>query len=372
MYRSFSVAPLFFFAIILFSLGGCLPGVDSDGDGLSDWEEGTFDFDGDGIPNHLDLDSDGDGKPDSVEGRGDVDGDGIPNFLDPDDTVSVRFSFRFGGRNRAYDVFTPDSYDGNTPLPILLMLHATGQTKDEIRQLTRFNPLAQNENFIAVYPNAVEKNWNDGRAIPGLTAYDENVDDVGFLLEVLARVNAGYNVDPKRVYLAGMSNGGIMAQRLAIERADLFAGVATVLASIPTNLLALPTPAAPVPILMMNSEDDPLLPFAGGDVVAGGFFLGSFLSVPETLGYWVSLNGNDTTPTTVDLPNIRTDDQSAVYRSEFPAGPANAQVVFYGLTGAGHSWPGGPIQPDALSVPVNYDIDATRVLWDFLSAQRLP
>jgi len=60
---------------------------------------------------------------------------------------------------------------------------------------------------------------------------------------------------------------------------------------------------------------------------------------------------------------------STVFRSTYTPGAANAEVVLYGLDGAGHSWPGGPIQPDVYSVPVNYDIDATDVMWNFLSAQ---
>ncbi|MCZ7681084.1 MAG: hypothetical protein M5U28_20770 [Sandaracinaceae bacterium] len=72
-------------------LEGCDPNLDADGDGIADQAEGMSDFDGDGVPNHLDDDSDGDGIPDREEHQGNIpcslpdsDGDRVPNWLDRD------------------------------------------------------------------------------------------------------------------------------------------------------------------------------------------------------------------------------------------------------------------------------------------------
>ena len=136
------------------------------------------------------------------------------------------------GRTRSYLVHVPPKYDPKRPTPVVLAFHGGGQQR--LEQMVRFcglNEKADKEGFIAVYPNGTGRleqmlTWNGGNCC-GYAMWN-NVDDVGFtraLLDDLAKVA---NVDAKRVFATGISNGGIMCYRLASELSDRIAAIAPV------------------------------------------------------------------------------------------------------------------------------------------------
>ena len=357
--------------LALVALSGCLF-QDSDGDGLTDIEETTLDTDGDNVPNSQDLDSDADATPDADEGAGDVDGDGIPNFGDTDDTVPLARSLAFGGRQRSYDVFVPSATKGASDVPLVIALHGTGQTSEQFRHVAKLSLLAESEGFIAAYPEAVELNWNDGREVAGIPAYDQNVDDVGFLNAMVAALDGEFGVDLSRVYLLGFSNGAMMALRMAIESPETAAAVGCVAASLPVQLAALPAPVSPTPLLIINSIDDPVLPFEGGTVTFMGFTLGELISVDDTVEYWVDVNNANPEPLATALPNAATYDNCTVQQNFHAPETGGVDVLAYTISGGGHSWPGGPQQADTFARPVCYDFDATKVMTTFFAQFRRP
>jgi polyhydroxybutyrate depolymerase len=166
------------------------------------------------------------------------------------------------------------------------------------------------------------------------------------------------------VYAAGFSHGGIMALRLAIESPETFAAVGTVAASLPVQLTQLPAPALPTPVAMINSIDDPVLPFEGGRLIFRGFEIGNMVSVPDSIGYWVEVNGANAEPLVDALPDIATYDNCTVQRGVHQG---DAPVARYTISGGGHSWPGGPQQFEEAARPVCYDIKATDVLLEFFA-----
>ncbi|MBI1318125.1 MAG: hypothetical protein GC168_04125 [Candidatus Hydrogenedens sp.] len=342
---------------------GCLF-QDADGDGLPDLQETCVDLDGDNVPNCQDLDSDSDGVPDAVEGDGDVDGDGLPDFLDVDDSQPLQLNLAWDGRSRYYELYLPPGVEKGTSVPLLLGLHGTGQTSEQFRHQARIKVFAESTGFIAAYPEGVELNWNDGRAVSGITAYDQNVDDVGFLAALIDAIALDFPVDTSRVYIAGFSNGSVMAQRFALERPEKIAAIACVAGQLAENLLELPAPEMPTPILMVNSRDDRVVPFAGGEASLLGMSLGRFASVPESVAYWVGVNGAAETPASIAIDTADYDNCSVV-RKIYAPGASGAGVVLYEITGAGHAWAGGLQQVGALSTPVCYDIDATAAAVQF-------
>ena len=342
---------------------------DSDGDGILDLTEGVADPDADTLPNFLDTDSDGDGVSDEEEGEGDTDADGIPNYLDNDDTQSGEQTLEHGGLVRTYELHVPEQYDGTTDYPLFIVLHGMGQTGNDIALLSEFDALADAEDFFVAYPNAYEKNWNDGRAVTGIAAYDLDVDDVGFIDALVTRLATLFRVDEQRVYAVGMSNGAMMVFRLACEIPETFAAVAAVAGAMPVNLEETCTPSAALPFMLMNGTADPLVPWEGGIVGSETEPLGEVLSADDSIALLVDLNECPETPSISQEPDVTPLDFAVAYREEHAPGRDDSEVILYRIEGGGHTWPGGPLyQLLWLTGAVCLDFDATETIWEFCLA----
>jgi len=125
-------------------------------------------------------------------------------------------------------------------LPLVIVLHGGGGTGEDQVKLTEggLNTLADKEGFIVVYPDGFDKHWNDGRSgeETGYRTQEENIDDVGFISSLISYFIKELNIDPKRVYVTGMSNGAMMSYRLACELTEKIAAVAPVAGNMPQNL----------------------------------------------------------------------------------------------------------------------------------------
>jgi len=107
----------------------------------------------------------------------------------------------------------------------------------------------------------IRKQWNDGRE-----ARAADIDDVGFLHRLVTALVGRGIADPKQIYIAGVSNGGMMTFRMLCEASELFAGAATVIANMPARIGASCAPRKPMPVVMFNGTADPLVPYDGGGV----------------------------------------------------------------------------------------------------------
>ena len=283
--------------------------------------------------------------------------------------ITLYEKFDYDGLTRNYVVEMPRDFDGTRSVPLLVVLHGAGQTPNEIRNVTQFGQLVEELGFLAVYPEAIGLNWNDGRDVPGLPAYDLDVDDVGFIGTVIERLTTSYAIDLSRVYAVGMSNGALMTHRLAWEAPELFAAVAPVMGAIPVNLFAPPYPGASMPMLIMNGTVDDVVPWEGGDVYYEGQFIGTLVSVPDSVAFWVAHNHCVEPPEVVALEDVDPQDGTRVYREYYAPGPDEAEVVFYRIEGGGHAWPGGHynLWLNAVMTGLSQDIDASRVIWEFCS-----
>jgi len=280
--------------------------------------------------------------------------------------------FSYGGLVRKYKVHVSALYDKDTPAPLLVVLHGMGQKGDDVEGLTGLNNLADEHGFLAVYPDAYQGNWNDARAVPDIPAYDLDVDDVGFILAVIDRVAANYNVDAARVYAAGMSNGAMMAYRLACEAPGVFAAAAAVAGAMPENLAAACAPSIPIPMVMINGTADPVVPWDGGPIMLDGEELGVVLSVLDSVALWVTKNGAAQTPEVTLLPDAAPEDGVRVYKEEHAGFGAGAEVVLYRIEGGGHTWPGGAVLFQLFLGPICQDINASSIIWEFCSPYARP
>ncbi len=275
---------------------------------------------------------------------------------------TIKHSIAVSEITRHYQVYEPESYSGETPLPVVMVLHGGGSRGRAIERLVKFQPIADREGFLVVYPDAQDRLWNDGRA----TTRREDAADVNFLSLILDELSQQYPIDSKRVYATGISNGGFMTQRLACELTDRIAAVATVDATMPQDLAPQCQPSRPVSVLIMAGTEDPFVPYEGGSVQSANG--GKILSVPDSAQMWAQLNGCSLNEEVTPLPN-QADDGTRIEKTVYPNCRAGSNVVLYTVDGGGHTWPGGPqYLPQRIIGKTSQDINASEVIWSFFES----
>ena len=280
---------------------------------------------------------------------------------------------------RTFTVYVPASFDKSVQMPAIIALHGRGTTGKGMMIITRkgFNRLADKDGFLVVYPDGIELNWNDGRKDEEANdrAHRENIDDVGFLSALIDIMIAEYNTDPQRIYITGISNGAMMAYRLACELSQRIAAIAPVDGNIPYLLLGECSPAEPVSVLAINNVLDPLVPFKGGEVRNHSKTkkLGKVLSVKESIEFWVNRNGCLKNPDVNIMPDMDPEDGTRVVREEYNNGRNGTEVALYSIEGGGHTWPGGfQYLPKRKIGVTSRDIDANEVIWAFFKKHSIP
>ncbi|WP_148882263.1 alpha/beta hydrolase family esterase [Thermococcus aciditolerans] len=276
-----------------------------------------------------------------------------------------------GGLKRTYIAHFPPNFSEDEHLPLLIVLHGGGGTGFDMERLTRggLNTLAESERFIVVYPDGIERHWNDGRNLSRYRAQRENIDDVAFISALINLFVRTYGVNGSRVYVTGMSNGGLMTYRLACEVPERLAAVAVVGVSMSENLYGNCSSRVPLPILITLGTDDPIVPWNGGELRFGPVELGRVVSIEKTVEYWAVRNGCTVMHEREYLPDADPEDGTRVWVERYSNCSDGADVVLYGVEGGGHTWPGGyQYLPQSIIGKTNRDIDANEVIWKFLSS----
>ena len=267
-------------------------------------------------------------------------------------------SLKSGGDLRNYWLVRPEGLEKTKPAPLLMVLHGSAGSGEDMMTVTQrgFERLADKEKFVVVYPDALERRWNDQGG---------TVDDVGFLLAIVDKLVADGLVDKNRIYVAGISNGGMMAQRLACEQADRIAGIATVAGGLPEPLQATCKPARALPVLVIHGTEDPIVPWSGG-AVAGFEDFGKVLSARETAKFWAANNRCGDGGVIAAEPDRDPKDGTRVKMEVFASCPAGAAVKLAAVEGGGHTWPGGyQYLPERFIGRTSQDVDANMLIWDF-------
>ena len=279
------------------------------------------------------------------------------------------YSLQHDGLKRTLRIYAPQGHSG--PLPLVLLLHGGGGTGGGMEWLTRrgFNRIADRDGAIVVYPDGIDKGWNDGRSA-NRSAADAAVDDVGFLRGLPQAIAALHPIDPARVYVSGISNGGMMSYRLACEASAEFAAAAPVAANMSVDLAPRCQPARAVPLLIMDGTDDPIMPWKGGAIRVLWMARGTVLSAEESAARWLAL---DRCGAFATLPAITADpsDGTSVVPHTARCG-TDGEVRLYEIRGGGHAWPRGePYLGRMLIGRVSQALDANETIWAFFAAHPL-
>jgi polyhydroxybutyrate depolymerase len=264
-------------------------------------------------------------------------------------------TLQFGGLTRTYSVHVPPG----PPKGLVLNLHGGGGTGVGQQGLTDFDAVADANNLLVAYPDGYDKSWADGRAAS--PADRRHVDDVGFLVALAAKLQNDFGVPAGHVFATGMSNGGFMSNKLACDRADVFAAIAPVAGTLGAGVAC--NPSRPVSVLDAHGTADPLVPFNGGDVHGRGGISHS-ISVNSMVDKWRLADGCQGDPSTEELPDVG--DGTFVRRFDSTACAASSEVVFYRIDEGGHTWPGGKqYLPKAIIGPTTRAFDASEVIAQF-------
>jgi polyhydroxybutyrate depolymerase len=264
-------------------------------------------------------------------------------------------------RTREYIIYLPTGYNTATALPLVFCLHGGGGTGSGFQSMANFNTLAEKEKFIVVYPSGIEKSWNDGRPTD---ANVMGVDDVNFFRTMIQNFSTPYKIDPKRIYVTGISNGGFMSSRLGTELGDKIAAFASDAASVEKNTIYGNISATnPVSAMYIQGTADPLVPFMGGIMTAGSG--GTIASHAEAVAKWVSVNSCNTSAVVTNVPDIASDGTSAV-RRDYNGGTKGTAVTSIVIQNGGHTWPQGLQYLSELIIgKTSQDFNAIETVWEF-------
>ena len=266
----------------------------------------------------------------------------------------------FEGSSRKYLVHLPASYDSSKPTPLIVCLHGGGGDIGFAVRMFRFNEKADKEGFIVAYPNGSGRmgdhilTWNAVECCGYAKAHHRN--DVAFIRHFVEQLKKDYNVDQKRVYIVGFSNGAMMAYKIATEMPEEFAAFASVSGSMNGTEHE---PALPIPALIIHGTADKHIPVAGGGgkLAKWGFNVHA-MPLEYAIDFWTKTDGCQA-PVTQKINN-------EVECKTYPAGKNGAEVVVYTIDGYRHSWPGGHRAWFRADIPYP-DLSATDECWEFFS-----
>jgi polyhydroxybutyrate depolymerase len=288
----------------------------------------------------------------------------------------IRFEERtltYDGLQRRYLVYVPPQYDASQPVPLVFVLHGGGGNPEMYEEVTHFGEKAREEGFILVYPAGTGRlrgerllTWNAGHCCA--YAFEQDVDDVGFFRTLVTQIQDEFAIDADRIYVAGHSNGAMMAYRLAAEMSDVFAAAGIVSGTIggyPTpesdTLYIIPQPEQAVSIIHIHGMADENVRYEGGVNKDNSLSRRSDLSVAESIRFWVEADQCDTDPTQ------ETRDGEMVLVETYACPASGTTVELISIKDGGHAWPGGSVLRRGADRP-SLRVNATDELWAFFSA----
>jgi polyhydroxybutyrate depolymerase len=276
-------------------------------------------------------------------------------------TISV------GGLKRTYLVYMPKGLRKGAPL--VVAMHGSGEDGARMRSETgyAFDRLADTRGFAVVYPDGYEGYWNGCNIVGDYSANRLDIDDVGFLSALAVKLVTEIGIDPQRVFATGVSRGGHMAFRLALEAPDRFRAVAAVSANVPSpdNFKCRPTGHGTSSVMIINGTADPLNPFDGGETGLFGLVRrGKVRASRESARYFAGLNHIADAP---QASEIRTPDGTRVEQMLWHGVGAEAELV--AVQGGGHGMPQPYRRHPRLLGPSPGQPNGAELIWDFFARQ---
>jgi polyhydroxybutyrate depolymerase len=273
------------------------------------------------------------------------------------------------GMRRTYSLYEPANLRPGAPL--VIAMHGSDGTGARLRIATGygFDRLADEHGFAVAYPNAFEGNWNACNIAGDYSANRLDVDDVSFLAALVDELARDTGIDRNRVFATGVSRGGQMAYRLALEAPSRFRAVAAVAANLPTseNFKCRPSAHGASSVMIMNGVEDPLNPYYGGEVQFYGLYRRGHVRSSRSSGqYFADLNHITATPAANE-----TRFANGVRVEDLRWGNAGAvEIELVGIHGGGHGLPQPYRRGPRLLGPSPAMPNGPVLIWSFFDRQR--
>jgi polyhydroxybutyrate depolymerase len=279
-------------------------------------------------------------------------------------------SIDVAGVTRKYDVHIPAGYDATKPHPLMLIFHGFEENPATMALDSGLNDKSDLAGFIAVYPAGSDYPAGSGNRVSwnaGLCCHP-SANDVEFVKELLEDIATVANIDAKRIYAVGMSNGAMMANRLACEIPSKIAAIGTVAG---TKMIDPCSPNRSIPVIHFHGTQDKVISFDGTE----GKPQVPTTSVAKHIAFWVKNNKADATAQMTTLSSLPMKVTQERHRS---TGVGSAEVVLIVIEGGGHLWPGRP-RPARFSTPehrlllgeTTQTVSANDLMWEFLKKHEL-
>jgi polyhydroxybutyrate depolymerase len=286
--------------------------------------------------------------------------------VDPSQFQSCQL--QHAGAKRSYYVHLPRGYHKDKKWPVLFLFHGGGGSAPQALEHYPLLPVSDREGFILVAANGsgplareILRTWNVGWGFG--YAQRNQVDDLGFVRSLILQVEKDYAVDPKRVFLTGLSNGAILSHQAAAAHSDLVTGIAPVAGTVAGKMpadkaLQYPVPPShPVDVILFHGSEDLSLPVEGGvQKKHAEDPPREVASARQSAEFWARANGCQSQPIVEELA------ESQTTRLSGPGG--RARVVLYIIRNHGHAWPGGEAPRIQADAPTQL-IKAHDLMWDF-------
>ncbi|TAN62804.1 hypothetical protein EPN16_00855, partial [bacterium] len=268
---------------------------------------------------------------------------------------------------RTYKLHVPRQYDRREQAPVVLYIHGGGGNARSA-YLDKMDKSSDKFGFILAIPEATGEikfgelrgAWNGGAWESGECC--GSADDVGFISKMIDEIKGKFNVDERRIYATGISNGGLMTNRLGCELSDKIAAIATVApAAIPSGC----KPQRPLPVMDIHGTADTCNPFYRGEPLNAICRKVDYKRMPpeQVVGRWLDINR------CVKEPAVSVLNSKVTYSTYTQCKP-DSEVVFVKVEDMGHAWPGG-FESKLLGVsPVSYAISFDQI-WEFFRKHSL-
>lgn len=254
------------------------------------------------------------------------------------------------GVTREYIVYIPAIYDGLNPVPLLFNFHGYGMSANDQMTVLNMRAVADTAGFIIVYPQGT-LHWGSPHWNVGSWTLGSNADDIGFTEAMIDKLATNYDIDLKRVYSCGYSNGGYFSFELACQLSDKIAAIGSVGGSMSTETYTSCNPLHPTPVVTIHGTVDATISYDGATPT-------NSKSLADVNSYWANFNNIVDPPAISTLSNINTSDGSTVELSRYNNGDNCTSLEHYKVIGGNHDWPGSW---------GNMDINSDEVIWNFVS-----
>ena len=262
-------------------------------------------------------------------------------------------TIEYDGNTREYELYIPSSYSQDVLSPLMFNFHGGNGTSEGQIAISDMRNLADENNFILVYPQAIADPTDDG-SLNWIFKGDSDHDDIYFIDALISELSNQYQIDLERVYACGYSLGGEFVYELLCRLNNKIASGVAVARTMGQYQYENCNPEHPTAIMTILGTEDYESNYNG--VVYNGVTY--YISADDTHQYWVDFNNTENVPVEIELPDYNNSDGSTITKRIWENGDSCVVVSELRVNGGGHDWPGSF---------GNMDINSDTEIWNFVS-----